>query len=174
MAPAAFGRAIASNLAVPRGGCHNLGRRRLADANPQNPMNSCRKSFAMFLTACFLAVAAFAADASPAGTWKWMQPGRGGGAGVERVLMLEHNNGKLTGTLKGAQMGQYEIPDLDISSATYKDGVIAFSVESERNGNKYVSKYQGKLAGDTITGTSERQGRDGQVTKADWVAKRAK
>ncbi|MEY4938402.1 MAG: hypothetical protein RIQ93_137 [Verrucomicrobiota bacterium] len=128
----------------------------------------------MFIAACFLTVAALAADASPAGTWKWTQPGRGGGAGVERVLMLEHNNGKLTGTLKGAQMGQYEVPDIAITSASYTGAVIAFSVEIERNGNKFVSKYEGKLAGDTITGTSERLGRDGQVTKVDWVAQRAK
>jgi hypothetical protein len=137
-------------------------------------MKSYRKFIAMFIAACCLSAAAFAAEASPAGTWKWTQQGRGGGPGVERVLLLEHNNGKLTGTLKGAQMGQYEVPDIAISNASYKGGVIAFSVESERNGNKFVSKYEGKLAGDTITGSSERPGRDGQVNKTDWVAKRAK
>ena len=69
--------------------------------------------------------------------------------------------------------GQFQIPDTAIADGTCKDGVVAFSVTTEFNGNKRTSKYEGKLAGDTITGSVERPGRDGNVTKTDWVAKRA-
>ncbi|MSU66137.1 MAG: hypothetical protein EXS38_08580, partial [Opitutus sp.] len=64
-------------------------------------MKSSRKLLAAFVAACFTAVAAFAADASPAGTWKYTQAGRGGNPGVERTLILEMKDAKLTGTLKG-------------------------------------------------------------------------
>lgn len=138
-------------------------------------MNTYRKSLAAFCAACFAVVSALAADASPAGIWKWTQQGRGGNPGVERVLTLEHKDGKLTGTLKGAKMGEFEIPDVAISNGSFKDGAVSFSIEMEFNNNKFVSKYQGKLEGDTITGEVERPGRDGgQSRKTPWTAKRAK
>lgn len=135
-------------------------------------MKTLRKLTAALAAFCFLAVAAFAADASPAGTWKWTQQGRQG-QGMERTLKLELKDGKLSGTVLGTQGGQFQIPDTAIADATFKDGVIAFTVTNEFNGNKRTSKYEGKLAGDTITGTIERPGRDGQTQKNDWVAKRA-
>jgi hypothetical protein len=61
-----------------------------------------------------------------------------------------------------------------ISNASSKDDQIAFSVVREFQGNKFETKYDGKLDGDTIKGTVERSGRDGQVTKSEWTATRAK
>jgi hypothetical protein len=136
-------------------------------------MKSYRKLLAACFAACFFAVAAFAADASPAGTWKYTQAGRGGNPGVERTLVLEVKDGKLTGTLKGASMGQFEIPDVAIGDGVVKDGNVSFTTTNDFNGNKIVAKYTGKLEGDTITGSIERPGRDGNVMKTDWVAKRA-
>ena len=138
-------------------------------------MKSYRKFLAAFVAACCLTVVAFAADTSPTGTWKWSQPGRGDNPAVERSLNLEHKDGMLTGMLKGVKMGEFEIPDTAITNASYKDGTIAFTIELEFNGNKFVSKYQGKLAGNTITGSTERPGRDGGAArKTDWTATRAK
>jgi hypothetical protein len=137
-------------------------------------MKTYQKLFAAFLAVCFMTVAAFAADASPAGTWKFTQAGRGGNPGMERTLKLDLKDGKLTGTLMGSQGGQFQIPDTAIEEASFKDGVVAFSVTNDFNGNKRTSKYTGKLAGDSITGSSERPGRDGAVQKTDWVATRAK
>lgn len=136
-------------------------------------MKSPLKFFAAFLAACFITVAAFAADASPAGTWKWTQQGRQGNAS-ERAMKLELKDGKLTGTLEGWQMGDNKIPDTAISDATFKDGVVAFSVSREFNGNKFTTKYEGKVEGDKLTGTIEAPGRDGAVQKREWVATRAK
>jgi len=137
-------------------------------------MKSSTRFFAAILAACFIGAAAFAADASPAGTWKFTQPGRGGNPGTERTLKLELKDGHLTGTLMGTQGGQFQLPDTAIGNASYKDEAIAFTVEVEFNGNKFVSKYAGKLEGDGIKGSIERPGRDGNIQKSDWNAARAK
>jgi hypothetical protein len=135
-------------------------------------MKSVTKLLAAVAVACFTAVAAFAADAS--GTWKWSQQGRQGGQAVERSLVLAMKDGKLTGTLKGYAMGQFEIPDTAIGDASIKDDVISFTVTTEFNGNKRVQKFSGKLAGDSIKGEIEAPGRDGGVQKREWSATRAK
>jgi hypothetical protein len=135
-------------------------------------MKSLRRTIAAIAATCLISAAAFAAD--PSGTWKWSQPSRGGGgAPRESTLTLAMKDGKLTGKLStpgrdGATMAS------DISNASVKDDVVTFSVEREFNGNKFVTKYSGKLAGDTITGESEGPGRDGAVQKREWVAKRSK
>ena len=139
-------------------------------------MKTYQKLFAAFLAVCFMTVSALAADASPAGTWKFTAPGRGQNPGMERTLVLEMTNGKLGGTLKGTTGGQFEIPDAKIEEATLKDGMISFAITTEFGGTKRVTKYTGKLEGDKITGSTERPGRgEGAApVKTDWVATRAK
>ena len=131
-----------------------------------------------FLAACVaafcLTLAAFAADASPAGTWKWTVQGRQGGQGFEQTLKLDYTDGKLSGMILGATRGDFTIPDAPISDASFQDGTIKFTVSREFNGNKFTSKYEGKIEGDTITGKSQTPGRDGQTMSRDWVAKRQK
>lgn len=123
------------------------------------------------LCSAFVSLTALAAD--PTGTWKWSTPGRDGQS-FESTLKLELKGGKLTGTMLGVQRGDFSIPDTPIGDASIKGDAIAFTVTREFNGNKFVSKYQGTIEGDTIKGTSERPGRDGGTTKRDWVAKRSK
>lgn len=138
-------------------------------------MNSYRKLLAAFFAACFITVSALAADASPTGTWKWTPPGRGGNPGTERTLVLEHKDGKVTGTLKAVSFGQFEIPDTAVTNGTFKDGKIEFTTENDFGGTKFVTKYTGKLEGDTITGTTLAPGRGGaEPTPREWVAKRSK
>ena len=137
-------------------------------------MKSLLKYLAAFGVACLLTVSALAADATPAGTWKWTVPGRDGGPGFDQTLKLDLKDGQLTGTLVGGQGPGGQMPDVAIADASYKDGAVAFSVTREFNGNKRTTKYAGKLDGDTITGSSERPGRDGGVQKREWVATRAK
>jgi len=135
------------------------------------------KFLAATVAACFMTAAAFAAEASPTGTWKYTQAGFGNGPGMERTLKLDLKDGKLTGTLMGTQGGQFQIPDTAIADASFnKDGAIAFSVTIEFNGNKRTTKFTGKLEGDKITGSTERPGRgEGAAPqKAEWVATRAK
>lgn len=132
------------------------------------------RSVAAFFAACFLAAAVFAAD--PSGTWKWTMQGRGGGGGGtprESTLTLAMKDGKLTGKLTTPGRGGDPM-STEISNAAVKGDVVSFTVEREFNGNKFVTKYSGKLAGDTITGEAESPGRDGQTMKREWSAKRAK
>jgi hypothetical protein len=127
-------------------------------------MKSFRLMAAAFAAVCLTSVLAFAAD--PAGTWKWSFPGRDGQP-RDVTLKLELKDGQLTGSMSGYR------GETPISDASFKEGQIAFSVVREFNGNKVETKYLGKLDGDTIKGTSEGPGRDGQVTKRDWTATRA-
>ena len=140
-------------------------------------MKSLRRSFAAVVAACLFSAAAFAAD--PSGTWKWTQQGRGGGGGGgggtprESTLTLAMKDGKLTGKLSSPGRDG-ATNETEIKNASVKDDTVAFTIEREFNGNTFVMKYSGKLAGDTITGESEGPGRDGQTMKREWVAKRAK
>jgi hypothetical protein len=127
-------------------------------------MKSFRLMAAAFAAVCLTSILALAADV--AGTWKWSVPGRDGQP-REFTLKLELKDGQLTGSLTGFR------GETPISDASFKDGQVAFSVVREYNGNKVETKYQGQLDGDTIKGSAEGPGRDGQVTKRDWTATRA-
>ncbi|HEX2854834.1 MAG TPA: hypothetical protein VHO24_16495 [Opitutaceae bacterium] len=149
-------------------------------APQNNPMKSYPKFIAALIAACCFTVAAFAAEtapaapaASPSGDWKWTQ--QGGNQSMEMTAHLEYKDGKLTGAVIGMQGPQGQIPDVAIADASFKDGVVSFTVTREFNGNKRTSKYEGKLEGDTIKGSRERPGRDGGAPqKSDWVATRKK
>ena len=131
--------------------------------------------FTALVAACVISATALAADASPTGTWKWMQAGRDGGAASERKITLEFKDGKLTGKLLGFECSNGAIPDAPISEGSFKDGVLAFSVERDFGGNKFVIKYQGKLEADAIKGTSEFPGfGGGEAQKRDWNPTRVK
>jgi hypothetical protein len=128
-------------------------------------MKSFRMITAAFAAVCLTSVLAFAGD--PTGTWKWTVPGRDGQP-REFTLKLELKDGQLTGSMSGFR------GETPLSDVSFKDDQIAFSVVREFNGNKFETKYQGKLDGDTLKGSSEGTGRDGKVTKREWTATRAK
>jgi len=141
-------------------------------------MKSFRRMLAATAAIYLMSAAVFAADAS--GTWKWTEQGRGrggdGGAGTPRevTLSLAVKDGKVTGKMnRPGRDGA--VTATDISDASIKGDTIAFSVERQFGDNKVVTKYSGKLSGDTITGTSESPGRGGgEATKREWTAKRSK
>lgn len=111
---------------------------------------------------------AVAADdkADPNGIWKWEQAR--GDQKREVTLKLKLADGKLTGSMPGRNN-----QETAIESGTFKDGEIAFTVTREFQGNKIVTKYKGKITGDTIKGKMESE-RDGQKREVDWEAKRVK
>lgn len=102
---------------------------------------------------------------NPTGTWKWTITFND--QTREQTLKLKLDGDKLTGTMVGRD--NEETP---IEAASYKDGEVRFTVVRERDGQKFTSKYQGKVSGDTIKGTRESE-RDGQTQSRDWEAKRA-
>ena len=136
-------------------------------------MKSFRILATAFVASCVMSVAAFAADAT--GSWKWSQMGRQGGNPTEITAKLTAKDGKLTGTVTqpGRQGGAPT--DVEISDGMVKGDTVSFSVAREFNGNKIVTKYEGKLDGDTIKGTVTAPGRGGgEPMPREWVATRAK
>jgi len=135
-------------------------------------MNS-RKWIVSVFAVCLAAASAIAADASPAGLWKWTVQGRQGGQGFEQTVKLEFKDGKLSGIMPG-RSGQYSVPDTPISDASFQDGQIKFAVTRELNGQKFTTKYEGKIEGNMIKGTFERGGANIKgPPKSEWLAKRA-
>jgi hypothetical protein len=122
-----------------------------------------------------LAMSAQAAD--PSGKWSWTRPARGGGGGggdpQKITLTLKLAGDKLTGdvTMPGRQGG--DPVKTEIGDGKFKDGEVSFTVTREFNNNKMVTKYTGKLDGDTIKGKTETE-RNGQAQSRDWEAKREK
>ena len=129
-------------------------------------MKTPRFCLAALAAVSLLALRALAAD--PTGTWRWSVNGPDGSP-LETTLKLEFKDGKLAG-LYSNQFG-----DAQIRNATFKDEVVAFEVEREFDGNKFVVKCHGKLEGDSIKGTLELPAMDGgDPRKVDWDAKRTK
>lgn len=132
------------------------------------------RSLLLFLTFSLLVSPGFAAEANPAGLWKWTVQGRQGGTGFEQSLRLAFADGKLTGTLLGVRREQFQVPDTAISDASFEGGTVKFSVTRELNGTKFTTKYEGTLNGDTIKGFYERAGMGGgEAAKREWEARRA-
>jgi len=127
---------------------------------------------AVVVAVCVFSVAAFAAEASPAGTWKWTVQGRQGN-GFEQTLTLDFKDGQLTGTMMGLHGSQFSLPDTPINDASFTGGTIKFSVTREFRGSKVTTRYEGKLEGDTIKGTSVRPAPGGgEPVTLEWNAKR--
>lgn len=99
------------------------------------------------------------------GPWHWETEGRDGQKRVT-TLKLKQEGEKLTGTISGFR-GQ----DTEISEGTVKNGEFSFKVVRSFNGNEFVTKYSGKLEGDTLKGKTEME-RNGEVRAREFEAKR--
>ncbi|MBI4662385.1 MAG: hypothetical protein HY735_26495 [Verrucomicrobia bacterium] len=108
----------------------------------------------------------------PTGTWTWSTPGRDGGEPRQSTLKLKLEGEKVTGMLStpGRQGGQAR--ETTIENGKLKGDEVSFTVTREFGGNKFVSKYTGKISGDTLKGKMAFE-RDGQSQERDWEAKRA-
>lgn len=129
---------------------------------PRLPIEFMKHSIvSCFALASVLAFTSFAADTGAAGTWKWSLAGQTG----DTILTLKQDGEKLTGNYTN-QFGAAEITD-----GALKDGNVSFKVKREFNGQPFVVKYSGKLAGDKITGKAEFDA-NGEARALDWEAKR--
>ena len=121
---------------------------------------------AALVAVCCLAATAQAAG-DPNGTWKWKFTTQGGQE-FELSLTLKAEGDKLTGAVT-LPMGD----SIDIKDGTFKNDEVNFQTVFERDGVSRTAKYKGKVEGDAIKGTIERE-RDGQVNSRDWNATREK
>src|SRR2546421_904790 len=141
----------------------------------QNPMPSILR----LLTCACLALGALAqvraADkADPSGTGTWTQPGRNNQPDRKFSLKLKTEGDKVTGTISAPGRGG-QATETEIADGKLKGEEVSFTVTREFNGNKVVSKYNGKVSEDTIKGKVERPGRNGgDPVTTDWEAKREK
>ncbi len=113
------------------------------------------------------ALAACADDkGDPTGTWEWIVH-RGGKAGVAQVEL------KLEGSQVSGVMHGKDGKDMKVESGTFRDGRIAFEVPAVNpDGSHMVHRYNGKLEGDTITGTFEIEVFGRFKKSAKWLAQR--
>ncbi len=111
----------------------------------------------------FCAVLAWAADA--AGKWTAQVPGRGGQM-RETTFNFKVEGEKLTGTVSGMQ------GDNPITDGKVKGDDISFVVVMNFGGNEVKMNYKGKVSGDEIKFTREREG--GNMPPQEFTAKRAK
>jgi hypothetical protein len=123
---------------------------------------------AAVLAACLRTVGPAQADEKGGltGTWEWIVH-RDGKAGVATVeLKLEGD--KITGFMHGR-----DGKNMKVENGTFKDGQVKFEVPAVNpDGSKMVHRYDGKLTGDTITGTAEIE-IIGKVKKSGkWLAQR--
>ncbi len=129
-------------------------------------MKILRTLFAAALAAAFALTVSAAETATPAGNWQWSATTPQGT--FEATAHFDLKDGTLTGTVT---VPGNEAP---ITAATFKDGVIAFTVIRKMHGMQFEIKYSGKLAGDTITGTVDRPVPGGEREQIEWKATRAK
>ena len=102
----------------------------------------------------------------PTGKWTWEVDRNG--TKTTMTLTLKLDGDKLTGEMPGRQGNVTKIED-----GTFKDGEISFSVTRMMQNNKIVTKYKGKVDGDTLKMTAEGE-RNGQPTKQEIEAKKEK
>ena len=102
----------------------------------------------------------------PTGTWKWTVTFNNNTR--EQTLKLKLDGDKLTGAVIGRNNQETAIED-----GSYKAGELSFKVTRERNGQKFTSKFEGKVSGDTIKGKMMVNFGGDEQTR-DWEAKRVK
>lgn len=102
-----------------------------------------------------------AVGTDPAGKWQWTVHGPQGPLTITAELTYQH--GVLAGTVTARGN------PAQISNTSFKEGVVRFTVV---RGEDYQVHYQGKLEGDTLTGTMDRPGPVGRDV-APWQANRA-
>jgi hypothetical protein len=140
-------------------------------------MKSLFKTTLCLAASLLLAATASAQDkkVDPTGKWTWTTEGREGGMRTNSIT-LKLEGDKLTGTIAGMRRGgggagggaPQETP---IEEAKIKGDEISFQVTREFNGNKMVSKYTAKIAGDTLKGKWSID-RNGEVMEREFEAKR--
>jgi hypothetical protein len=99
-------------------------------------------------------------------TGKWLYTWERQGMKVENTFDLKQEGDKVTGTVSGMTGMKTEIQD-----GAVKDGLLTFKVVRERNGNKIVTDYAGKLEGDSFKGKSLNEF-NGMKREREFEAKR--
>jgi hypothetical protein len=113
--------------------------------------------------------APIAVPPDPTGHWNWSVTPPVGNRTYQISATLVYSLGALTGTYHG------RLGDTTITDASFRDGVVTFSVSRDYEGRFIQVRYQGTFSGDTLTGTVAIPPIDGAgATTIPWTAKRSK
>ena len=112
-----------------------------------------------------LAAAAWAADA--AGKWTWKM--RRGDNEITTNAEFKVEGEKLTGFVTAGPNNQ----KTEIKEGTFKHNEVAFVVVRMRQEQEFKIRYQGKVEGDTINGTTIVNF-NGEDRTREWMATRVK
>jgi len=123
-----------------------------------------RISFFVSIVALLGIFVVSAAAAGVDGKWTAQVPGRQGNT-QETTFNLKADGDKLTGTVSSRR------GDVQISDGKVDGDNVSFVTVTEFNGNQIKILYKGKVSGDEIKFTREREGGDGQ--SQSFTAKRA-
>ena len=119
-----------------------------------------------FLTvlAAFLLVATVASAAAIDG--KWYSEVKRNFGGEERVIKttfdLKSDGAKLTGTITSA-FGDMEPRTTEIKDGKIEGNKFSFKTTMSTPNGEFTSVYEGTVEGDTIKGTTQREGGQGQA-----------
>jgi hypothetical protein len=102
--------------------------------------------------------------ANAAGTWK-LTTATEFGRTFEHTVKLTQDGDKLSGTYIGQQ------GETPIANARIEGDDLAFQVARERDGKKFLLRYQGKVAGDALKGNVEYEF-DGQAGSLAFTGQR--
>lgn len=109
-----------------------------------------------------------AENSDPTGTWKWTRKSSFFGT-LEMTLRVGREGKGLFGIVM-----LREGRSIPVENLTFKDGTLSFTLSYRGKGGKQVNRFEGKLRGDTITGTQTMETDEGQSKSHDWEAKRLK
>ena len=121
-----------------------------------------RMMAAVAVAVAILAAVVQAADVT--GKWTGQVPTRDGGT-REATFNFKQDGEKLTGTMTGPQ------GDIELKDGAVKGDDVSFNVALSFGGNDVKLIYKGKVAGDEIKFTRQREGAD---QTQEFTIKRAK
>jgi len=129
----------------------------------------------LFVTTILFVVAFVALAADVSGKWTYQQPGFNGGDPIPVTITLKADGSTLTGSVPPMMRGGGGDPT-PITNGKIDGDKVYFEVSRQgRNGNTFVTKYEGTLSGDDLKLKITRPGRGGgDPMVTDVVAKREK
>ena len=148
---------------------------------PQNKTRSATAvlAFVAFVCLANLGMAADKGGVDPTGTWKLTSINAETKAkGPERTMKLKLEGGKVTGTIENRSEvnGKVKILQWPVIDIKVQGTNISFTIShppTAGNGPNSTTKYEAKITGETMRGTSETEW-NGSTHKRDFEAKRVK
>jgi hypothetical protein len=123
-----------------------------------------KKTRLSWIVAVLAALATVGQAADVAGKWVAQVPGRGGET-RETTFTFKVDGENLTGTVSGRQ------GDVALTDGKLKDDALSFNVAMSFQGNDVKFVYKGKVSGDEIQFTRQREGSE---RSREFTAKRVK